>query len=549
SPIRGSNGGGPRFGLDTVTPRLAHNLGSQDKMENRIEDAEGIETAMSAKNNLSDLPNIDDCNKDNISSSQNIPTNSLVTINSEFPAESTISYQGQDSTKRNLHEQNSHDSLYTENIKPESISSDLISKRNFPADLDPVPKGLNKRCDSMDSLLSVESLNDPQQDTESESHSDANQLINGREGKLHDLPVVKRSKRQKTKSPKDSNGKQLVKKKTGTKTQIKSKFATGSVEYIQQNLGGQIFSGWIEERKWIDSIGGYRDVVQVDEWEIEINRHIKAITTSIPGVTEGTKWINVTGPSEKEPCCCLWVLMPAPPTPGHYWFQVANITVEPLFGLRIFLRMIRNIHAHDGETKEARQRRRELLTKNTPEAVVEGFGQQVELWVDKIRSTDLKAVLATVGKTLTFHNIKETIRFTIVLLVTIVVGLVHFGKEAWFFSVRFMHEAGVFMRNVTPFFQSLLRFVEKLIGGFYVLVAMVYRDIRHGPPPSSFPPNRPPAAYLSGPGGPPQLALPPGTQPQYMSANMGQQQSVPRYVPADNWVYKRQNTADATETS
>lgn len=533
-------------------------------MENQTEDVGGIEESMTT-HRLSDIPNIDEDNENDgsISSSQNITTNTFSPIDSQFFEESKSTDKDENLSQTNAHIQTISDPLLTQNIKVEilnsdqkGLGSDMTNARILLSKLDSEQKVCDKRYESTESLLSVESLNEQAQpDTESESQSDANLLNTGKESKLNDSPLVKRTKRHKARSVKDSNSKQLViKKKKGPKTQIKSKFTPGSMEYIQQNLANQIFSGWIEERKWIDSIGGYRDLVQVDEWETQINRHIKAITNSIPGVVEGTKWINITGPLETEPCCCFWVLMPTPPTPGHYWFQVTNIAIEPLFGLRVHLKMIRNLHVHDGETKEARQRRRELLLKlDTPEAVVQSFGQQVEMWFDHIRNMDQKAVLSSVAKTITFHNIKETIRFTIVLLVTIVVGLIHFGKEAWFFSVRFIREAGIFFRNITPFLQSILRFVEKLIGGFYVLLAMVYHDIRYGPRPTSYSSAGPPVAYLSGPNGPPQLALPPGTHPQYMAPNMAstmsQQPSGPRYVPATNWVYKRQNTSDHSETS
>ena len=68
----------------------------------------------------------------------------------------------------------------------------------------------------------------------------------------------------------------------------------------------RIFSGWVEERQWVESLGGYRDVIEVDEWEVEMNHQLQAIISSIQGVQEGTKWINITG--ELKSFCLNWIL-------------------------------------------------------------------------------------------------------------------------------------------------------------------------------------------------------------------------------------------------
>lgn len=84
------------------------------------------------------------------------------------------------------------------------------------------------------------------------------------------------------------------KKGSSKKAKIKSKFAPGSLEYIEERLKGRMFSGWVEERRWVEGVGGYRDVIEVDEWEVEMNQQLKAIIASISGVQEGKKWINIT---------------------------------------------------------------------------------------------------------------------------------------------------------------------------------------------------------------------------------------------------------------
>ena len=79
--------------------------------------------------------------------------------------------------------------------------------------------------------------------------------------------------------------------------QIKNKFTPGSIEYIRENLCGAIFSGWTNERQWVETIHGYRDIIDVNECEENLNKKLNTVVNGIPGVSTGKKWINITGQS------------------------------------------------------------------------------------------------------------------------------------------------------------------------------------------------------------------------------------------------------------
>lgn len=144
---------------------------------------------------------------------------------------------------------------------------------------------------------------EPQPDSSSESHP----LNTSIQNVQHTHPAASKP-RTKTKKPKSLTGPKdgkdsdssvsSRKRSTKNKTKIKSKFAPGSLEYIEERLCGRIFSGWVEERQWVERVGGYRDVIEVDEWEVEMNQQLQAIISSIPGVQDGTRWINMTRKSE-----------------------------------------------------------------------------------------------------------------------------------------------------------------------------------------------------------------------------------------------------------
>ncbi|XP_068244597.1 uncharacterized protein [Palaemon carinicauda] len=342
---------------------------------------------------------------------------------------------------------------------------------------------------------------------------------------------TKKVKKVTNKDSRDSDSSVSSKKKgKSNKTQIKSKFAPGSFEYIEERLRGHMFSGWIEERKWVENLAGYRDIVEVDEWEVEINQILMCVIRSIPGVLEGKKWINITPPSDKEPCYCLWTLLPTPPNPGHYWFSVTGVSIHPQFGLRVMLKIIRSIHPHDGELAKARRQRRKQLAAKEPGSELETLSEQVQEWLLQIRQISLSSVWSAVSSTLTISNIKEAFRFVIVLSMTLVVGIVAFVRESHHYGIQFLHASGVFFRNITPFMQSLLAFFEKIIGGMYLLIAMVYNDMRRSAAQSPQLSAPPPAAIADGRQG--FIPPPPG-------------QRTVKYVPPEQWVYRSQSSPTA----
>lgn len=382
-------------------------------------------------------------------------------------------------------------------------------------------------------LRPTEAKSSPKEETDSNIEADkVTESQDLQENKLKVKSKTKKVKKGVSKDSRDSDSSVSSKKKEkGSKTRIKSKFAPGSFEYIEERLRGFMFSGWIEERKWVENLAGYRDVVEVDEWEVEMNQILMCVIRSIPGVLEGKKWINITPPSVKEPCYCLWTLLPTPPSPGHYWFSVTGVSLHPQFGLRVMLRIIRSIHPHDGELAVARRKRRKELAAKEPGSELETLSEQVQEWLLQVRQVSASSVWSAVSSTITISNIKEAFRFVIVLTMTLVVGFVAFLRESHHYGIQFLHAAGVFFRNITPFMQSLLAFFEKIIGGMYLLIAMVYNDVRRS--------AARPSSQLSVP---PPMAIADGRQ-GFMPSPPGPR--TVKYVPPEQWVYRSQNSPTA----
>lgn len=77
---------------------------------------------------------------------------------------------------------------------------------------------------------------------------------------------------------------------------------------------------------------------------------------------------------------------------------------------------------------------------------------------------------------ITTANIIAAIKFLALIVVLVAVGSVHSIKYLGDFTLKFMHESSKLLRAVTPFAISALNVFSKIVGGFYILLAMMWRD-------------------------------------------------------------------------
>merc|ERR1719376_1123979 len=91
--------------------------------------------------------------------------------------------------------------------------------------------------------------------------------------------------------------------------------------------------------------------------------------------------------------------------------------------------------------------------------------------------------------------------------------LVAGGKQVANWSLKAIHELAFLVDRSTPFALGALNILSKVVGGFYVLLAMIWRDVRKPkPPPTAVPPS------LQGP----SSSLPPPRPLQHIPSQVRQ---------------------------
>lgn len=86
-----------------------------------------------------------------------------------------------------------------------------------------------------------------------------------------------------------------------------------------------------------------------------------------------------------------------------------------------------------------------------------------------------KQFIPSLLSVLTFHNIKQTLLFLSVLFLAIVTGVLNCLKYLGDYSIAFLREFNGCIRAATPFMLGVLDLISKVVGGFYILLAMMWR--------------------------------------------------------------------------
>ncbi|XP_049805640.1 uncharacterized protein LOC126248577 isoform X2 [Schistocerca nitens] len=100
--------------------------------------------------------------------------------------------------------------------------------------------------------------------------------------------------------------------------------------FAKKLLCNKVFLGHYQERRYVDSLKSYRDVVLIDEGESDLKSQLDIVKQHM-AIYCGTSisWIGITGPDVigAPNGYAVWVKLHEMPF-GKYWFQIKNIKIS-----------------------------------------------------------------------------------------------------------------------------------------------------------------------------------------------------------------------------
>lgn len=244
--------------------------------------------------------------------------------------------------------------------------------------------------------------------------------------------------------------------------------------YVKDLLKSRIFLGRYLERRLVDERIGYRDIVLVSAAEQELKKDLLDAQHYLHSGYPIIQWIGITdGASIGYSGMCLWTEIDNQPF-GAYWFQIRSIKFRD-GEIMLTLKSIRYI-------TEAYLELEPILTGSTTKAAV----RKTSTNESKLAlSESYSEIIATLKSALSIRNVKEFLTFICALVIAVFTGSTAFINFLGNFVLALIREISFFVKNSTPLLLGFLDFMSKIVGGFYILVAMIFKPSNSGVPAST----------------------------------------------------------------
>lgn len=152
---------------------------------------------------------------------------------------------------------------------------------------------------------------------------------------------------------------------------------------------------------------------------------------------------------------------------GLFWFQIKSIKFSDT-EIKIKVRILREVNC--------------TFVNNTPSTknrvILDLVPDPIE-WkeiINKWKNSTLISIKNILYHKISWQSISNTLQFAALVLITISLETVNFIKWIGFFSIRLIFELSNLIKVCTPIFMEVLNFMSKIIGGFYILMVIIWKD-------------------------------------------------------------------------
>ncbi|XP_041979832.1 uncharacterized protein LOC121733603 [Aricia agestis] len=233
--------------------------------------------------------------------------------------------------------------------------------------------------------------------------------------------------------------------------------------YVKDLLKSRIFLGRYIERRLINKHIGYRDIVLISAAEVELKRDLLAAQEKLRAIFPESHWIGISDSHMIGLQSGLYLSAEIDNEPlGPFWFQIKTIKFRPLETI-VVLKCIR--HISDGFLELE-----PILTGAPNKSIIASIPS------NKKEVEHIKAdITETIKDVLSIHNIRDFFTFIFAFVIAVFTGSTSFVNFLGNFILALIRELSLLVKNSTPMFLGVLDFFSKIVGGFYILMAMFFR--------------------------------------------------------------------------
>lgn len=252
-------------------------------------------------------------------------------------------------------------------------------------------------------------------------------------------------------------------------------------------LKTQMFIGSYEEKRYVEAVDSYRDVVRIDSEETQFIGNLQVVTRKLKQeLDNGIAWIGITNPNTigAPAGFSLWTILPIEVF-GKYWFKVKSVAFsehEVILKLDVVRPVKSEQSTGDSGTNESRD-------------------FDLKAFMLDASSTFRSSFTSWIKTNLTLTNIRSTIIFLGLLMTSIVAGAVNLVKYLMEYLLKVMSETSKIIKVCTPILITCIELVRSVLFGILSMIVTLVRGKQltqqvvyvHSPP------NRPPQYMLQYP--------------------------------------------------
>jgi len=220
------------------------------------------------------------------------------------------------------------------------------------------------------------------------------------------------------------------------------------LKHLRERISGCLFSGWYTERRYVDAIDRYRDVILVDSIESMIIKQVKYAIRKCGKILAENCFIGLTDVDDE---CKLFINLATRGVEtshafGHYWFQLRSINFIPNVGFSLEVVVVRQFVTTDSEACW-KCKARASQPDDSPPVKIDSIGAALvdmktrllqvssdvltEVWQPHTYWTKLRPLMSV-------SNMIHMGKLVMVLILALLTGLVAGVKQMAQFSLRYI---------------------------------------------------------------------------------------------------------------
>lgn len=224
------------------------------------------------------------------------------------------------------------------------------------------------------------------------------------------------------------------------------------------------------------SIEGYRDVIVVDSSEANLfGRLLGYVSSRLLKTTQAdSTWIGISLRESSTPSdqhWTIWTQLPDGLAFGEYHFKVKTISFKPN---EIYLKL-KIVYDRDGSEQHPTLSPQSDVRMEDIMNTLGQLGADIKQRLETIWSTRNQITLMS-----SLLSIKNCLKYSIAALLMCIAFLFEIIPSIGRFALLMSHEIRAYIIVLTPIFQGFYRLANNIVGGFYILLAMIWRDTVNG---------------------------------------------------------------------